>query len=225
MPIIPILIFKLTGPMQSWGVNSRWNFRDTSPEPTKSGLIGLFACAMGYKANDKRIETEIDNKLKIGVRIDRPGVITTDFHTVMGEHTIATGKVKTHTELTYRSYIEDATFSIAVTGPLDLLKKIQDALKKPKWPIFLGRKSCIPTIPVLGIIISEFTSLKHALETIPWNKMTPKDVIPKELKCVIEDEEGTLIRKDALRVNPARIYGIRRVSEYWVPIPVIKEEI
>lgn len=225
MHTIPILILKLTGPMQSWGINSRWNFRDTSSEPTKSGIVGLIACAMGYKIHDKRIETEIDNKLQIGVRIDRPGIITTDFHTVMGTHTIATGKTKIHTELTYRSYIEDALFMIAVTGQLELLKKIQNALKDPKWPIYLGRKSCIPTVPVLGTITEEFTSLRQALEAIPWNKITPKDEAPKELRCVIEDKEGILIRKDAIRVNLARIYDTRRVSEYMIPTPVIKEEI
>lgn len=222
MTNIPILILRLTGPMQSWGISSRWNFRDTSTEPTKSGIIGLLACALGYKKADLKIETELDKNLKVGLRIDRPGIVTTDFHTVSGIHTIATGKSKVHTELSYRSYIEDASFLIVMTGPLTLLKKIESALKNPKWPIYLGRKSCIPTQPVLEILSHEYSSLKEALKTIPWNKLTSKDDVPEILRCVIEDEKGNLLRKDAIRINPARIYGTRRISEYWIETPIIE---
>ena len=222
MTTIPIIILRFTGPMQSWGINSRWNFRDTSSEPTKSGIIGLLACALGYKTLDLKIEKELDKNLKVGLRIDRPGIVTTDFHTVSGLHTIATGKSKVHTELSYRSYIEDASFLIVVTGPLTLLKKIEHALKKPKWPIYLGRKSCIPTQPILEILTQEYSSLKEALKTIPWNKFTSKDNVPEILRCVIEDENGNLLRKDAIRINPARIYGTRRISECWIKTPLIE---
>ncbi len=118
MTTIPIIILRLTGPMQSWGINSRWNFRDTSTEPTKSGIIGL--------------------------------------------------------------------------------------------------------LPVLEILSHEYSSLKEALKTIPWNKLTSKGDVPEMLRCVIEDEKGNLLRKDAIRINPARIYGTRRISEYWVETPIIE---
>lgn len=217
---IPILVLKLTGPLQSWGTNSRWNFRDTAPEPTKSGIIGLFACALGYKRTDMRIETELDKQLKVGVRVDQPGVITTDFHTVSGLHTIAMGKSKEHTELSYRSYLEDATFLVAVTGPLELLKKIKASLDRPKWPIYLGRKSCPPTRPVFEALTSDYISIKQALETISWKQVSPRDIPPKQLRCILEDEKGDILRKDAIRINPARIFGTRRITEFWITTPI-----
>lgn len=34
-------------PMQSWGTRSRGVIRDTTSEPTKSGVVGLIAAALG----------------------------------------------------------------------------------------------------------------------------------------------------------------------------------
>jgi len=41
---------RLEGPLQSWGTRARWGERDTELEPTKSGVIGLVACALGWGA-------------------------------------------------------------------------------------------------------------------------------------------------------------------------------
>ena len=43
-----IMLLRLEGVLQSWGERSRWDHRDTSDMPTKSALIGLLGCAMGY---------------------------------------------------------------------------------------------------------------------------------------------------------------------------------
>jgi len=209
--------------LQSWGIRSRWNYRDSATEPTKSGVIGLIACAMGYKRGDPRIETKLSKQLKIGVRVERPGKIEVDYHTVKGDHTIATGKIKKDfTELTYRSYIEDASFLVVISGPEDLIKEIVEALKNPKWPVFLGRKSCIPSRPVFEKFTKEYGSISEALEKISWSKSypeSPKEETPEELKCVVEDVVGEKYRNDEVLINPARVYGIRRVSEFWVKNP------
>ena len=42
-----ILVLRLEGPLQSWGENAKWDFRDSSTMPTKSGIVGLLGCAMG----------------------------------------------------------------------------------------------------------------------------------------------------------------------------------
>jgi len=38
--------------MQSWGVESRFVRRTTSPHPSKSGVIGLLAAAQGRRRTD-----------------------------------------------------------------------------------------------------------------------------------------------------------------------------
>src|SRR3954469_17094930 len=77
----PILLLRLEGPLQSWGTRSRWDVRDTAPEPTKSGIIGLLGCALGYPLYDPRLE-QLSNALRFGVRIENAGAVITDYQTV-----------------------------------------------------------------------------------------------------------------------------------------------
>ncbi len=72
------LLLRLAAPLQSWGVASKFDTRDTAREPTKSGVIGLLAAALGRS----RTESLDDLKeLRFGVRIDQPGTFLRDFHT------------------------------------------------------------------------------------------------------------------------------------------------
>jgi len=42
-----VLLLNFSAPLQAWGASSRFNYRDTRREPTKSGIIGLLAAAQG----------------------------------------------------------------------------------------------------------------------------------------------------------------------------------
>lgn len=72
------LLLKLSGPLQSWGVDSRYLERKTRHEPTKSGLVGMLAAALG-----RRREEAIDDlaMLHMTVRVDQRGYIERDFQT------------------------------------------------------------------------------------------------------------------------------------------------
>ena len=50
-----ILLIRLEGPLQSWGERSKWDYRDTADFPTKSGVIGMIACAMGLERTDAQL--------------------------------------------------------------------------------------------------------------------------------------------------------------------------
>ncbi|MFF3787769.1 type I-E CRISPR-associated protein Cas5/CasD [Streptomyces sp. NPDC001933] len=157
----PGLLLRLTGPLQSWGLHSHFNERDTATFPTRSGVIGLLASALG-----RRRDQPINDltALHMTVRTDRPGVILRDLHTVGGglpaKATVTTAKGKkrtgdTGTLLTHRYYLADAAFTLALTTPHPttedhaLLDRCADALRSPHWPLHLGRRSCPPEGPVL----------------------------------------------------------------------------
>ncbi|MFD7499486.1 type I-E CRISPR-associated protein Cas5/CasD [Streptomyces sp. NPDC059850] len=76
------LLARLAGPLQSWGVASRFDRRDTLVHPTKSGFVGLLAAALGhdraYDLDPRLLE------LRFAVRADRPGKSIRDFHLVGG---------------------------------------------------------------------------------------------------------------------------------------------
>jgi len=94
------LFLRLEGPLQSWGVRARWGERDTTDAPTKSGVIGLLGCALGLRRDDARLRG-LSDALRMGVRVDLPGILMRDYHTTGGGRyrTIASpGRPRYHDE-------------------------------------------------------------------------------------------------------------------------------
>lgn len=137
------LLVALGGPMQSWGTRSRFQERDTNIEPSKSGLIGLLCAALG---RDRAEPVDDLASLQMGVRVDAEGVPAKDYHTTQDVVT-ADGKKRTPS-ISNRWYLADAVFLAALQGPKGVLEKAQTALAHPKWPLFLGRKSFVPSLPL-----------------------------------------------------------------------------
>ena len=121
-----------------------------------------------------------------------------------------------------RAYLQDAAFLVALTGPQPLLHTIADALRAPRWPVFLGRKSCIPTRPVLECLTEEYRSIKEALTQHPWSCQSMEllgEPPEPQLFCTIDDPDGPTERTDRIRINPARNYARRRVRTFPTPTP------
>lgn len=205
--------------MQSWGLRARWGERDSGEEPTKSGIVGLIGCAMGYHRDDPRIVTEIESQIRIGIRVESPGTPIRDYHTITNG---VTGKDNASTIITNRTYLQDASFLVVIAGQEELLKKIFAALTDPVWPIYLGRKSCPPTRPVVEELSYLYSSIEDSLKKYPWKattiEMRSKD-IPVWLRCVREDPEGDSILSDRRIISPARMYASRKVKLYYVNTP------
>lgn len=127
--------------MQSWGTRSRFDDRDTEAEPSKSGVLGLCAAALGI---DRAEPVSHLSALAFGVRVDRPGVLMHDYHTAQ----LYPGERKAVTSLTRRAYLSDAAFWAALSGDAALLGEVHAALRDPYWPLSLGRKAFAPGTPV-----------------------------------------------------------------------------
>ncbi|MEU3567812.1 type I-E CRISPR-associated protein Cas5/CasD [Kitasatospora sp. NPDC036755] len=76
-----VLLARLAGPLQAWGLVSRFDRRDTHLRPTKSGFLGLLAAAAGHSRDDSLHPLD---ELRFAVRVDRPGTPVRDYHTVGG---------------------------------------------------------------------------------------------------------------------------------------------
>jgi len=151
------LLMQLVGPMQSWGVQSHFTHRDTGLEPSKSGVIGLLCAALGKP----RDENHPDNAgkpsladlaaLRMGVRVDREGLVKMDYHTA--KDVMKAGgkpfKDTKDTELSERFYLADAAFLVGLESDKpDLLKELDSRLRRPVWMLYLGRKAFVPGAPV-----------------------------------------------------------------------------
>lgn len=150
------LLLRLAGPMQSWGERSAFDVRDTAAFPTRSGLIGLLACCLG-RARGETLDDLAE--LEFTIRIDRPGERMIDYQTAGGALPAGGPKIPTAdgkgrpagkgTVQTWREYLADAVFTVAVTGPTTVLDNARDGLRRPRWQPFLGRRACPPDTPLL----------------------------------------------------------------------------
>ncbi len=152
------LALRLAGPLQSWGFDSQYNRRNTALMPTKSGIAGMCCAAMGFLRGSqeekkfleeyrklKMTAIEIPRKLNKELSLRR----MQDYHTVQNTRR-ANGGINNDCVLTYRQYLNDASFGVILAGDKSMLGKIAEALKNPIWGIWLGRKTCIPSMPVFA---------------------------------------------------------------------------
>ena len=150
--------------MQAWGHRSRFDNRDTGLEPTRSGVIGLLCCALGW---DRSTDLRVFEPLKMGVRVENPGRVELDFHTAQREG-------DANASISSRYYLSDARFLVGLEGELTFLRDLERALQNPKWALFLGRKSFVPSLPIArGIVESD---LMTALENAPWHALSIGDL-------------------------------------------------
>ena len=148
-----LMKFTLSAPLQSWGEDARWDYRATSAMPTKSASIGLLGCCLGIFRGDERLN-RLDKLLRVAVRADQPGRVMTDYQTVhsLDETPLLTAngghRKKGEGLETPKQYLQDARFTVFLWGDEETLNTCFQAMAHPKWAVYLGRKSCVPAVPV-----------------------------------------------------------------------------
>jgi CRISPR system Cascade subunit CasD len=156
------LALLLDGPLQSWGLASRFQRRTTELHPTKSGVVGLICAAMGLAKGSPEEASMLPQLagMKItSIAIPRSDVRRLDdFHTSGGGYDKrtepqfiprkASGKPSDNPTVSHRQYLQDARFGVILEGPRLLLEHAEAKLKDPVWGVWLGRKNCIPAEPI-----------------------------------------------------------------------------
>ncbi|GAA3380954.1 hypothetical protein GCM10020367_70300 [Streptomyces sannanensis] len=182
---MPGIVIHLSGPLMSFGEHSQFTERDTHTRPTRSALIGLLAAAHGRPRSADITDL---TGLRFTIRVDRPGQRLVDFHTIGGglpQHlTVPTAKGDrkeegTATIVTRRHYLADAAFTVAVDHPDPaLITEAATALRRPRWPLYLGRRACPPAGPVtVSPVVDDAATL---LDTMPLHRTRPygADTVP-----------------------------------------------
>lgn len=160
------LLFQLYGPMASWGDVAVGEARVTANHPGRSALIGLLASALGIRRDDEESQRRLANGYRFAVRVLSSGSFLRDYHTaqVAGRadlkrylvytrrDELAPPKDELNTILSSRDYRCDAYYQIAVEQVDEVaphaLTELAEALNHPRFPLYLGRKSCPPALPV-----------------------------------------------------------------------------
>lgn len=164
----PYLLLWLEAPLQAWGHDSRFGRRDSLGFPTKSGVLGILCCARGVGGEEREwlaTWADLDMRIEAFVRQDHQGrpalrqPLLRDFHMVGSGYDdsnpwqsllipkTSEGKkaVGGGTKMTYRYYVQDMAYAVAMEVPENQLDAIVAALETPVWDIYLGRKNCVPT--------------------------------------------------------------------------------
>ncbi|NDL69939.1 type I-E CRISPR-associated protein Cas5/CasD [Vreelandella alkaliphila] len=228
----PYLLLWLEAPLQSWGHDSKFGRRDSLDFPTKSGVLGLLCCALG--AGGKQVEwlarwAERDMQVQAYVPTDKQGGVLPrqplmrDFHMVGSGYDdqdpwqnllipkTSEGKkaVGGGSKMTYRYYLQDMAFAVALQGPKEELTELEAALQNPVWDLYLGRKNCVPTeFIVQGIHADEEQAMDKARQLATSKKRLS---IFKVLQGEYEGEVLTL-NDVPVRFGGHKLYRDRRVT-------------
>lgn len=244
------LVLRLAGPLQSWGSRSQFNRRETDRQPTKSGVLGLLAAAEGRRREDPIADLL---RLQLGVRVDQEGSLLRDYHTVsdlrgrplLSASVTPKGSQKPtsppkYTAVTHRFYLEDATFIAVLGGEPTLLEGLAQAVERPSFPLALGRRSCVPTQPLLLRPPEDGSplwagSVEEVLTSVPWQASSPQrrrisaqQGAPPTVRLAVTFDHagGKEAAVDVPRsfAHRQRDFVVRRVQHGWVDIPTGFEE-
>ncbi|MHB8764967.1 MAG: type I-E CRISPR-associated protein Cas5/CasD [Deferrisomatales bacterium] len=220
------LLLRLAGPMQSWGTTSRFDERDTGKEPSKSGVLGLLAAALGID-RENWIDLEPVTRLAMGVRHDRPGIPRRDYQTAgcAATDTIirADGsQAKDGGVVSQRFYLADAVFLVGLEGSDNaLLEKANEKLRDPTWPLALGRRSYVPSEPIWLDEVQD-APLRDLLVRWPWIARPRRGEKPPDKLLVSfdsDDGSGVLRMDQPLSSFAERRFGARFMRSEWIPFP------
>ncbi|KAB1662576.1 type I-E CRISPR-associated protein Cas5/CasD [Pseudoclavibacter chungangensis] len=216
-----VLLLRLAGPLQAWGVSSRFERRDTRHEPSKSGVLGLVAAAQGRPR-----DAELDDLglLRFGVRVDQEGTLLRDYQT-------ARNPGWANPKLSYRYYLSDAVFVAGLEGERQLLDSIAGAIRSPEFPLYLGRRACPPSRPLVLDLVDQ--DLDAALSDAPWQAADwycarrPGTVRLRTVRDARPGERGIeSVRDVPVSFSPERReYVWRDVVESWVQVPGASTEV
>ena len=153
------LILRLAGPMQAWGQQTFEGTRPTGRIPTRSGLLGLLGACLGIRRDDSSALQTLADSVRFAVRCDElilnerriPVTGLRDYHTVQNARQDYRGLKSHETIQTWREYLCDAMFTVVIwlTPQAKMtLQMLEDAVRKPHYTPYLGRRSCPLTHPL-----------------------------------------------------------------------------
>ncbi|MBT2520860.1 type I-E CRISPR-associated protein Cas5/CasD [Arthrobacter sp. ISL-28] len=182
------LYLRFAAPYQSWaGPRVTGNHVNTQPVPTRTGIIGLCAAALGARNGEW---PEWLQELDIEVRVDIPGTIEKDFQTINprpeaqkfieriwtaaghkgSAPTSFTPDAQKGTSIVRRTYLAGAEFTVRLSHETKT-QELAQAFASPGFSPYLGRRAFAPSFPFLLGIGDD-----GLLDTAPGRKNRPSGI-------------------------------------------------
>lgn len=166
--------------MCAWGDVAVGEQRPSAGHPSKSAVLGLLAAALGIRRDDESQQQALNAHYAMAVRVDVSGELLRDYHTAQVPPSRRGVRYYTrrdelrsdtlNTILSQRDYRMDASYSIAIWAgdgePPWTVAEMSSALLRPRFTLYLGRKSCPPALPLQPRLI-EAVTLRAAFDEFP----------------------------------------------------------
>ncbi len=159
------LVLRLEAPLMAFGCVAIDQVGPTRNFPAASMLTGLIGNAFGWHWSDRDAHQAAQDRLVFAARSDREGATLTDMQnaqlagndkgwTTHGAPEGRTGASYAAPHRRSRDYLADASLRIVLRlDPVEeapTLDAVAEALDRPARPLFLGRKPCLPAVPLLA---------------------------------------------------------------------------
>jgi len=188
-----LLLFQLYGPLASWGEPAVGEYRPSATHPGKSQIVGLLGAALGLTREQEPELAALVSGYGLAVRIDAEGELLRDFQTVTvppaialknRPHATRLDEIEAFAErekqnpkatnpiLSWRDYRTDASWTCALwinNSAPHPLGELAQALRYPRFVLYLGRKSCSPALP-LNPKVMEAHNLRQAFDDYPMDE-------------------------------------------------------
>ena len=197
------LIFQFQAPLSSWGEVAVGEYRPSAEYPSQSAIQGLLGAALGIDRDDDAAQTALRTGCRLAVGVLSQGRLLRDYHTAQvpsrsdlkkrphatRRDELSLPKSDLNTILSSRDYRQDAAALVAVQTVANApysLAQLAEALKKPKFVLYLGRKSCPVAVPLhpcvlsTETIITAFAGYQQQLSDL-WQQQLPKHIEPNNL--------------------------------------------
>lgn len=165
------LVFQLQAPMAAWGEPAVGEYRGSADMPGESALIGLLGAALGLRREDEAGIAALRDGYRFAVGLQASGHLLRDYHTAQVPGRVAMKgrphasrrdelrmpKEELGTILSTRDYRQDGACLVAVqaeAGAPHALAELAAALRRPRFVLYLGRKSCPPGAPLHPQVVS-----------------------------------------------------------------------
>lgn len=194
------LIFQLQAPLSSWGEVAVGEYRPSAEYPSQSAIQGLLGAALGIDRDDGAAQTALRTGYRLAMGVLSQGRLLRDYHTAQvpsrsdlkkrphatRRDELSLPKQDLNTILSSRDYRQDAAALVAVqlvsNAPYSL-SQLAEALKKPKFVMYLGRKSCPVAVPLYPCVFNAdtintaFSEYQQKLSAL-WQQQLPKQPVP-----------------------------------------------
>ncbi len=170
------LHLRLSAPLLAFGGVAIDHVGPTRDFPSASALTGLFANALGWRRDDRPAHQALQDRMVFGALNARPGRVLTDNQnarlgakdrgwTTWGRPDERAGATYDSPHRRRRDYLADHDCRVVLRltpGDGPALEALAEALDRPARPLFIGRKSCVPSVPLFAGWI-EAASVQAAL--------------------------------------------------------------